>query len=66
MTPIGHSRPRKRVRLVAEASVVHIETKAALAPYKADLFFSSFEMAHSHQLALQGLLDDVPPAAVSR
>jgi hypothetical protein len=66
MTPIGHSRPRKRVRLVAEASVVHIEAKAALAPYKADLFFSSFEMAHSHQLALQGLLDDVPPAAVSR
>ena len=56
LTPIEHSRPRKRVRIVAEPSVVRIEAKTALAPCKADLFFSSAEMAHSQQLALQGLL----------
>ena len=51
------------MRLISEASVVPIEAKAALEQYKADLFYSSFEMARSQQLALQGLLDDLPSAA---
>ena len=66
LTPLGRGRPCKRVRLVFEPAVIGIEAKTALAPYKGDLLYSSFEMARSRQLALQGLLHDMPIAATRR
>ena len=58
LTPI--CRPRKRARLVCDLAVIGIERRNALAPYKEELFYSAFDMARSHQLALQGLLEDMP------
>lgn len=58
LTPV--CRPRKRVRLLRDLSVINIETKTELAPHKEELFYSAFDMARSTQLALQGLLEDMP------
>ena len=66
LTPLGRGRPCKRVRLVFETAVIGIEATTALAPYKGDLFCSAFEMTRSQQLALLGLLDDMPTVAVRR